>query len=297
MKLSRNFPLNALRVFDSAARHLSFTKAGEELGMTQTAVSYQIKLLEDFVGSALFERKPRQLRLTENGKRLAPRVTDGLTTLVEAVSDLKQSTGGTLFIHTTPTFAARWLSRHLVSFQIENPDLAVRLETSQDFVDFSGLNVDLAIRAGSGNWPGLKSHLLMRGGFSPMLSPSLADSIGGVKTPEDLLKLRIIDPTDPWWTLWFKAAGIDDPSFLQRTGSRMGAQTFEAAAAIAGQGVAILTPEFYTDEIALGRLIQPFDILSYDAANYWLVYPENRSRSRKIALFCDWIFSLVPQAK
>ena len=297
MKLSRNFPLNALRVFDSAARHLSFTKAGEELGMTQTAVSYQIKLLEDFVGSALFERKPRQLRLTENGKRLAPRVTDGLTTLVEAVSDLKQSTGGTLFIHTTPTFAARWLSRHLVSFQIENPDLAVRLETSQDFVEFSGLNVDLAIRAGSGNWPGLKSHLLMRGGFSPMLSPSLADSIGGVKTPEDLLKLRIIDPTDPWWTLWFTAAGIDDPSFLQRTGSRMGAQTFEAAAAIAGQGVAILTPEFYTDEIALGRLIQPFDILSYDAANYWLVYPENRSRSRKIALFCDWIFSLVPQAK
>ncbi|MBD8686757.1 MULTISPECIES: LysR substrate-binding domain-containing protein [unclassified Rhizobium] len=297
MKLSRNFPLNALRVFDSAARHLSFTKAGEELGMTQTAVSYQIKLLEDFVGSALFERKPRQLRLTENGRRLAPRVTDGLTTLVEAVSDLKQSTGGTLFIHTTPTFAARWLSRHLVSFQIENPDLAVRLETSQDFVDFSGLNVDLAIRVGSGNWPGLKSHLLMRGGFSPMLSPSLADSIGGVKTPEDLLKLRIIDPTDPWWTLWFKAAGIDDPSFLQRTGSRMGAQTFEAAAAIAGQGVAILTPEFYTDEIALGRLIQPFDILSYDAANYWLVYPENRSRSRKIALFCDWIFSLVPQAK
>lgn len=296
MKLSRNFPLNALRVFDSAARHLSFTKAGEELGMTQTAVSYQIKLLEDFVGSALFERKPRQLRLTENGKRLAPRVTDGLATLVEAVSDLKQSTGGTLFIHTTPTFAARWLSRHLVSFQIENPDLAVRLETSQDFVDFSGLNVDLAIRSGSGNWPGLKSHLLMRGGFTPMLSPSLADSIGGVKTPEDLLKLRIIDPTDPWWTLWFKAAGIDDPS-LQRTGSRMGAQTFEAAAAIAGQGVAILTPEFYTDEIALGRLIQPFDILSYEAANYWLVYPENRSRSRKIALFCDWIFSLVPQAE
>ncbi|MGV1752140.1 LysR substrate-binding domain-containing protein [Agrobacterium sp. CG674] len=296
MKLSRNFPLNALRVFDSAARHLSFTKAGEELGMTQTAVSYQIKLLEDFVGSSLFERKPRQLQLTENGKRLAPRVKDGLETLVEAVADLKQSTGGTLFIHTTPTFAARWLSRYLVSFQIENPDLAVRLETSQDFVDFSGLNVDLAIRSGPGNWPGLKSHLLMRGGFTPMLSPSLADSIGGVKTPEDLLKLRIIDPTDPWWTLWFKAAGIDDPS-LQRTGSRMGAQTFEAAAAIAGQGVAILTPEFYTDEIALGRLIQPFDILSYEAANYWLVYPENRSRSRKIALFCDWIFSLVPQAE
>ena len=94
MKLSRNFPLNALRVFDSAARHLSFTKAGEELGMTQTAVSYQIKLLEDFVGSALFERKPRQLQLTENGKRLAPRVTDGLETLVEAVADLKQSRGG-----------------------------------------------------------------------------------------------------------------------------------------------------------------------------------------------------------
>lgn len=295
MKMSRNFPLNALRVFESAARHMSFTRAGDELGMTQTAASYQIKLLEEFVGAALFDRKPRNLQLTESGSRLAPRVSDGLQTLLEAVADIKQSTGGTLFIHTTPTFAARWLSRHLVSFQMENPDLAVRLETSQHFVDFNGLDVDVAIRAGSGKWSGLTSHLLMRGGFTPMLSPALAESIGGVHKPEDILKLNIIDPADPWWKLWFQSAGIENPVLEQKHGSRYGAQTYEATAAIAGQGVAILTPEFYVDEVALGRLIQPFNILNYDAANYWLVYPENRGRSRKVALFRDWIFKLIPQ--
>ncbi len=294
MKLSRNFPLNALRVFESAARHLSFTKAGDELGMTQTAVSYQIKLLEDFVGAALFLRKPRQVILTETGSKLAPRVSEAFAALRNAVGDARQTTGGTLFIHTTPTFAARWLSRHLGAFQVENPGLAVRLETSQEFVDVNQLDVDLVIRSGNGKWPGLTAHLLMSGGFTPMLSPALAETIGGIKKPEDLLKLRIIDPQDPWWRQWFKTAGIDDPEFQDSPISRFGAQTFEAAAAIAGQGVAILTPEFYRDEVALGRLIQPFDILSYDAANYWIAYPESRRNSLKVKLFREWIFKLMP---
>ncbi|WP_320198416.1 LysR substrate-binding domain-containing protein [Agrobacterium sp. rho-13.3] len=297
MKMSRNFPLNALRVFESAARHLNFTKAGDELGMTQTAVSYQIKLLEDFVGAPVFVRKPRQVALTETGERLAPRVADAFGALRSAVSDAKQATGGTLFIHTTPTFAARWLSRHMVAFQVENPGLAVRLETSQDFVDVNHSDIDLVIRSGHGKWPGLTAHLLMRGGFTPMLSPTLAASIGGVNEPEDLLKLRIIDAGDPWWTQWFKAAGVLDPPLEDRPISRFGAQTFEAAAAIAGQGVAILTPEFYADEVALGRLIQPFDIKSYDAANYWLAYPDGRANTPKVKLFRDWIFKLMPNVE
>lgn len=294
MKMSRQLPLNALRVFEATARHMSFTKAGDELGMTQTAVSYQIKLLEDFIGVALFVRKPRQVTLTESGQKLAPRVAEAFGALRNAVADAKQIKSDTLFIHTTPTFAARWLSRHIGAFQLENPGIAVRLETSQEFVNFSQTDVDLAIRAGAGVWPGLDSHLLMRGGFSPMLSPALAETIGGVKTPADLLKLRLIDAGDPWWQQWFHQAGISDPPLQNRTGSRLGAQTFEAAAAIAGQGVAILTPEFYTDEVALGRLMQPFDITSYDGAHYWLVYPENRKNTQKIKVFREWIFRLMP---
>ncbi len=296
MKMSRNFPLNALRVFESAARHLSFTKAGDELGMTQTAVSYQVKLLEDFVGAPLFIRRPRQVLLTETGTRLVPRVAEAFGTLINAMDDAKQKAGGTLFIHTTPTFAARWLSRHLGAFQLENPGLAVRLETSQDLVDINQVDVDLLIRSGDGNWPGLISHFMMRGGFTPMLSPALAESIGGVHEPEDLLKLRIIDAQDPWWRQWFQKVGIDDPPLHDRPISRFGAQTFEAAAAIAGQGVAILTPEFYADEVALGRLMQPFDVLSYDAANYWIAYPESRRNSQKVKLFKEWIFRLMPDA-
>lgn len=294
MKLSRQLPLNALRVFEATARHLSFTKAGDELGMTQTAVSYQIKLLEEFIGVELFIRKPRQVALTDSGEKLAPKVSEAFGSLRNAVADAKQIKSDMLFIHTTPTFAARWLSRHIGAFQLENPGIAVRLETSQEFVDFSQTDVDVAIRAGAGVWPGLASHLLMRGGFSPMLSPALAETIGGVHTPTDLLKLRLIDPGDPWWQQWFHQAGISDPPLQNRAGSRFGAQTIEAAAAIAGQGVAILTPEFYTDEVALGRLMQPFDIISDDGAHYWLVYPENRKNAQKIKTFREWIFRLMP---
>lgn len=294
MKLSRQLPLNALRVFEATSRHLSFTKAGDELGMTQTAVSYQIKLLEDFIGVPLFVRKPRQVTLTESGQKLAPKVAEAFGALRSAVTDAKQGTSGTLFIHTTPTFAARWLSRHIGAFQLENPGIAVRFETSQNYVDFSQTDADLAIRAGDGTWPGLESHLLMRGGFSPMLSPALAESIGGVKTPEDLLKLRLIDAGDPWWRLWFNQAGVSDPPLQGRPRSNFGAQTIEAAAAISGLGVAILTPEFYKDEVALGRLVQPFDITSYDGAHYWFVYPENRKNMPKIKIFREWIFKLIP---
>jgi LysR family glycine cleavage system transcriptional activator len=295
MKMSRQFPLNAMRVFDTVARLRSFTKAGEELGMTQTAVSYQVKLLEENIGEPLFIRSARKVSLTETGEKLAPKVAEAFGILREAVSNARDSLEGTLTIDTTPTFAARWLSYNVGAFQLENPRIAVRLETSMSLVDFAQSDVDLAIRAGHGKWPGLTGELLMRGGFTPMLSPALAASIGGISKPADLLKLRIIDRGDPWWSQWFEEAGIPNPQLDHQPTSRFGSQTIEAAAAIAGQGVAMLTPKLYEDEVALGRLIQPFDIVSNDGADYWLVYPDNRKNSRKLRLFRDWIFKLMPE--
>jgi LysR family glycine cleavage system transcriptional activator len=289
MKLSKQFPLNALRVFEAVARLGSFTRAGEEIGMTQTAVSYQIKLLEENIGEPLFLRLPRQIRLTDTGRRLAPKVTEAFGMLNEAMASARAAVEETLIIHSTSTFGAQWLARNLGSFQLQHPDIAVRLTTSDALIDFSREIADVAIRSGKGDWPTLAVHRLMRVDFTPMLSPGLAESIGGIHEPADLLKLRIIDAGDPWWAVWFKAAGVADTDLASRPRSRLGAQSFEASAAIAGQGVAILTPEFYRDDLAAGRLLQPFPLICDDGVDYWLAYSENRRNMRKIKTFRTWI--------
>ena len=284
-------PLAAIRVFEAAARHSSFTKAAAELGMTQAAVSYQIKLLEERVGAPLFLRKPRQVVLTDAGSRLAPAVTDAFNILSEAYATARAGSGGTLCISTLLTFASNWLARHIGSFQLRHPAIAVRLDTSNHLVDFAREEVDVGIRSGDGNWPGLVTHLLFRAQYAPMLSPMLADSIGGVKEPADLLKLRILDPSDVWWQRWFTLAGVPTDSLEGRPDTSMGSQAYEANAAMAGQGVAILTRTFFTAELAEGRLIQPFDLLGDDRDAYWLVYPEARRNVPKIRAFRDWLLS------
>lgn len=294
MKMSKQFPLNSLRVFEAAARRMSFTKAGEELGLTQTAVSYQIKLLEDTIGEQLFLRRPRQVALTDAGAKLAPKISEAFAIMDEALSGMTDQSESTLIIHTTATFASRWLAYHLGTFQLENPGIAVRLETSQEMVDFTRTEADVAIRSGSGQWPGLRAHFLMTSDFTPMLSPVLAQTIGGVHEPADILKLRIIDPGDIWWPHWFAAAGLPEADLEGRPISRLGAQSIEAAAAIAGQGVAILKPEFYADDVALGRLIQPFELRATDGSDYWFAYPETRRHSKKIVAFREFMRKMMP---
>lgn len=293
MKLSRNLPLNALRVFEAAARHLSFTRAGEELGMTQTAVSYQIKLLEEVLGEPLFIRRPRQVTLTEAGERLAPKLGDAFSIMQEALASLRETTQTTLRIHSTATFAHHWLAQHIGDFQLRHPKIAVRLETSQEVIDFSKTEADVAIRAGKGRWPGLLSHRLMTIDFTPMLSPELATSIGGITSPADLLKLRLIDPGDPWWAIWFAEAGVGNVDLDSRTRSRLGAQSIEAKVAIAGKGVAMLTPAFYANELATGQLIQPFELVCRDGTDYWLAYPDSRKNLPKIKDFHAWIMEAL----
>lgn len=286
-------PLSAVRAFEAAARHLSFTRAGEELGMTQAAVSYQIRLLEERVGEPLFLRRPRQVALTEAGARLAPHIWDAFDRMRLAFDELSSDVGGTLNISAVPTFAIHWLGSRIGRFQLDNPDLAIRIRPVQELIDFASDAADLAIRAGKGGWPNLRCHKLLEAAYTPMMSPAVAASIGGVREPADLMKLPILDPDDEWWGHWLGKLGLDADWLKEKRSSRMGAQVMVGAAAVAGAGVALLTPAFYERELATGALIQPFDILGYSGDAYWLVYPEARRNAPKIKRFREWILTEI----
>lgn len=291
MKPARPMPLNALRVFEAVARLMSFTRAGQQLGMTQTAVSYQVKLLEGVLGELLFRRLPRRIELTEAGERLAPKVAEAFALLDEAMASARMAVDEQLVINTTATFAAHWLARRIGNFQLGAPHIAVRLVTENTPMDFSRDPGDVAIRFGKGDWPGLVAHRLMAVDFAPMLSPSLLDQVGPLREPRDLLKCKLIDSGDPWWRLWFDAAGVPDADLEGRQRNLFGSQTLEASSAIAGHGVAILTPAFYHDDLSAGRLVMPFDLVCRDEAVYWLVYPEGRRSQPKIRAFRDWLLT------
>ncbi|MFI0844128.1 LysR substrate-binding domain-containing protein [Mesorhizobium sp. IMUNJ 23232] len=295
MHPSRLPPLAAVRAFEAAARLLSFTRAAEELAMTQAAVSYQIKVLEERVGSPLFYRQARQVGLTETGQVLSTAATQAFRLLAEGFETARTGGQATLSISTIPTFAANWLALHLGSFQIAHPSIAVRIETATRMIDFTQENFDVGIRTGGkGEWPGLTSHMLMRADFTPMLSPKLAESIGGVHEPADLLKLPIMDAGDPWWEIWFNAAGIDARENLAaRPRRQLGSQAYEGRAAVAGVGVGILTRPLFATELADGSLIQPFDLVGDDGHAYWLVYQTQRRNVPKIRAFRDWILKEI----
>ncbi|MCX8282372.1 LysR substrate-binding domain-containing protein [Phyllobacterium sp. 0TCS1.6C] len=282
-------PLSAIRVFEAAARLGSFTRAAEELGMTQAAVSYQIKLLEERIDAPLFLRRPRQVILTEVGARLSPAISEAFDLIRGAIASSRENADGILAITTIPTFAANWLVPRLGSFQLAHPNLAVRLKATRDLIDFNGQEADVGVRSGHGKWPGLTAHRIFDAQFTPMLTPALAESIGGIHKPEDLLKLPIVDPSDSWWKLWFGVVGIPEPNLLGNPRSRFGDQHLEGKAVLAGMGVGILSPVFYQTELEQGQLIQPFDIVGSEGLYYWLVYKETRRNVPKIRAFRDWL--------
>jgi LysR family glycine cleavage system transcriptional activator len=289
MKLSRQFPLNALRVFEAVARLKNFTRAAEELGMTQTAVSYQIKLLEDFIGDAVFIRKPRALQLTETGARLLPKVADAFALLTDAMSEASHAVGEVLEIRSPPTFASHWLSPRLGTFRAAHPDISVRLVRLIDPAEHPGRTPDVVIRISARAPEGMVAHPLMRLRYSPMVSPDLAAGIGGIHEPADLLKLPWISEIDGTWLDWFEQARIDPTSIRPTSLNALGAQDLEARAAISGHGVAMLSPFFFRDDMASGLLVQPFDLSIGDGKTYWLAYPPARRNARKITAFRNWI--------
>lgn len=287
-------PLAAVRCFEAAARQLSFTAAAAELGMTQAAVSYQIKLLEERIGRPLFQRVPRGVVLTEAGQRLAPAVVEAFSDLRAAFDEVEASGEGVLAVTAVNTFASNWLVPRLGRFQLAHPKIAVRLDVSGRMVDFAREDMDVGIRGGGGTWPGLVSHRLMAVDYTPMLSADLLATAGPLETPADLLKLPLIDSSDPWWADWFAAAGVTAPDLAGRSELSLGTQSLVGQVAMSGHGVGILTPAFFKQELASGRLVQPFPLVRRQGF-YWLVYAQARRRAAKIRAFRDWLLAAIAE--
>lgn len=283
-------PLAAVRAFEAAARHQSFTRGAEELGMTQAAVSYQIKLLEDRVGTPLFIRGPRQVTLTPTGRRLVGPVSKALNALGAAFSEAMERNHAVLSITTLQTIGTMWLAPRLASFHASNPLLEVRVDASELLVDFSAEEFDLGLRYGDGRWPGLATHKLFDGCYTPVCSPALYRELA-ISVPADLLKTRLLGAVDPWWRRWFVEAGAGDPGGAARPTLALQTQSMDVQAALRGHGVAMVMPDFFAEDIASGRLVRPFAHAVKDVNAYWLVYPEGRARERKIKLFRDWVLA------
>lgn len=293
MKLSRKFPLNALRVFEAVARHGSFSRAAVQLGMTQTAVSYQIKLLEDVLGEQLFLRQPRQIVTTDAAERMLPNVGKAFELLEDAILSARQASNETLEIHSSPTFASHWLARNLGSFQLAYPAIAVRLLRVSKITDFNRDPADISMRWGVGPWPDHECHLLGRFSFSPMLSPALAESVGGLHEPRDLLELPIIGAQQKSWLRWFAAASVKEPDLSAHRPHNYLEQDLCGNAALAGHGVAILNHIYFAEELASGRLIAPFNHHCSDDIGIWLVHPKNRRNAPKVKAFREWVRQAV----
>lgn len=281
-------PLASIRVFEAAARLRSFTRAAEELGMTQAAVSWQIKALESRLGQSLFRRLPREVQPTEAGDRLSRAATEAMTLLRRAVSDLTEADEHILTITTLATLATQWLAPRLGAFQLTNPGLAVRLDTNPALLDLSREGFDVGLRSGHGEWPGLESQLVMPSVFTPLCSPSMAERLK-LRDPCDLLEAPRIG-NEKEWASWFAAAGLSDG---RRPATKLTAdyQVLEVAAALGDQGVALASPILFSREIAAGMLVRPFEQMVAFHTGYYLVWPEGRRRSPKIKRFRDWLMA------
>ncbi|HWQ86689.1 LysR substrate-binding domain-containing protein [Brevundimonas sp.] len=281
-------PLASIRVFEAAARLKSFTRAAEELGMTQAAVSWQIKALEGRLGQSLFRRLPREVQPTEGGERLSRAATEAMTLLRRAVSDLTEADEHILSITTLATLATQWLAPRLGSFQVANPGLAVRLDTNPTLLDLAREGFDVGIRSGSGEWPGMESQMLMPSVFTPLCSPAMAERLK-LDQPRDLVDAPRIG-MEKEWAAWFAAAGVDGGA---QPVTRLTAdyQVLEVAAALGDQGVALASPILFARELRNGLLVRPFPQTVSFHAGYFIVWPEGRRRSPKIARFRDWLMA------
>ena len=286
-------PLSALRAFAAAGRHLSFQRAAAELAVTPTAISHQIRRLEDDLGTPLFRRMTRKLELTESGRALLPEVSGAFDRLANAVERLKASgDSGTLTVSAILTFAYRWLAPRLAKFSALHPKIDVRLEASQRLADFGRDEVDVAIRHGGGSWPGLTAVKMFDDRFTPLISPKLLAKGPPLRKPEDLLNYTLLRDIPYFeWENWFKAAGVKPPEITR--GPTFDSSQMAVQAAEAGLGVALVHPEFFADEIAAGRLVQPFPIVGGSDKSYYLVYPTAAADRPKVAAFREWLLAEV----
>ncbi|RED50762.1 transcriptional regulator GcvA [Aestuariispira insulae] len=282
--------ITALQFFESSARHLSFTKASEELNVTQSAVSRQVRNLEDFLGKPLFLRVKKRLVLTPSGAAYALKIKRLLDQAEEATIELmaRKGGGGVLNVAVHPTFGSRWLVPRLSAFMKENSDIQVNLSTHLETIDLEQDNFDVAILYGNGDWPGTLTERLMGESIVPVCAPELLSDLPNPGAG-DLMDMTLLQHTTrpSAWADWFKAAGIDQDGSL--SGPRFEQIYMVIQAALAGLGVAILPSFLVQDEVASGKLVVPVDLAVPSEQAYYLIYPEQRAEEWSIQQFCNWV--------
>jgi len=286
-------PLNAVRAFEAAARHLSFTKGAAELHVTQAAVSHQVKALEEHLSVKLFRRIDRALLLTDEGQEYFRVVRDAFDRLDEATMRLLAGDARqTLTISTLPSFAARWLVPRLGRFREKHPEIDVRLDPDVELVDFAGDDVDVAIRYGRGDYPGLRSDRLLEEELFPVCSPALLTGDKPLSKPADLQHHVLLHAdTHADWAAWLLAAGVQgvDPT----RGPMFVDSSLLLQAAVGAQGVALGRSVLAQEELAQGRLVKPFDIRWPAEFAYYLVCPQAVAERPKIVAFREWLLDEV----
>lgn len=279
-------PLNALRAFEAAARHESFTRAGLELRVTQAAVSHQVKSLEGILGVLLFRRLPRGLALTEEGEALLPTLTEALRRIADTLDRFE---GGrmreVLTLGVVGTFATGWLISRLPEFSAAYPFVDLRLMTNNNRVDLAGEGLDYAIRFGDGAWHGTEATRLLDAPFSPVCAPAVAHRL---KSLSDLGRETLLRSyrTDEW-TRWFAAAGMP-PGVIR--GFVFDSSLAMAEAAVQGTGVALLPVSMFERDLRQERLIQPFAI-GVTLGAYWLTRLKSRTETQAMRAFRDWLLA------
>src|ERR1700712_1004152 len=283
-------PLNGLKAFEAAARSESFTRAAEELCVTQGAVSHQVKSLEAFLGIKLFSRQRQRLIITEAGREYLNVVRDALDRIANGTEHVVQrQNAGALTVTTSPDFAAKWLVNRLGRFAEAPPGIDLRVAANLHQVDFAREEVDIGIRHGDGNWSGLDAVRLCTEQLFPVCSPKLMSGRNRIARPSDLLKFPLLHLDDNTsWSRWFEAAGIADPELPR--GLILNRRSMLIDAAIDGQGVALALGTLAAWDLINGRIVRPFDIGLRSKA-FWIVCPKASSAKPKIKTFREWLLA------
>ena len=287
--------LSALRAFEAAARHKSFSKAAEELFVTPAAISHQIHALEEDLGVRLFHRLNRAIELTASAHVLMPGLSEAFAGIRAAVGRLRaHNDTGTLTVTASPSFAAKWLVLRLHRFQARCPAVDVRISATDDVVDLAKGDFDLAIRYGSGHYPGLEVELLFTNEVFPACSPQLLAAGPPLRKPKDLRHHALIhdqaverDPLVATWPMWLKAAGVKDVPAA--AGLSFNNMSLALDAAIAGHGVVLAYSTIAAADIAAGRLVRLFSLALPDQFSYYLVTAPGALERPKVRAFRDWL--------
>jgi LysR family transcriptional regulator, glycine cleavage system transcriptional activator len=288
-------PLNALRAFESASRHLSISLAANELNVTPAAISHQVKLLEDHIGLPVFERNGRGLALTDAGAAGLRELRQGFASLAAAM-DAIESLGeaGVLSVSVAPSFASKWLLPRLESFQAAYPEIDVHVSASMQLADFSKDGVDIAIRYGAGGYSDVVFEKLLTETLIPVCSPEFLHSSQPLQSAHDLVGVTLLhddspdnDPSCPNWEMWLRAAGVNDVDATR--GPRFNQASMVIESAILGRGVALTKSALAAADIKSGRLVRPFEAsLPVDFA-YYFVAPKAKLNLPKVVFFRDWL--------